>query len=123
MLAGIMDEQDAMTAHGDSPDGETSVDDRPTLSIASAGKYPAQCRSRTMFTTASPPISKTSRVAAPVAVAFACALTLCVQGYQFGQSNHTVYLLDPLRRAHPELLKNDWFTTQTLQYHALFGLL
>src|SRR5438874_69724 len=57
------------------------------------------------------------------AIAFAAALTLCMQGYQFGESNHTVYLLDALHRLRPELLANDWFTTQTFQYHALFGLL
>jgi len=57
------------------------------------------------------------------AVAFGMALTLCMCGYQFGRSNHTVYLLDALRRVHPELLRNDWFTTGTFQYHAIFGWL
>ena len=50
-------------------------------------------------------------------------MTLTIQGYQFGQSNHTVYLLDALHRLHPELLRNDWFLNETFQYHALFGLL
>ncbi len=48
-------------------------------------------------------------------------MTLCLRGYQFGQSNHTVYLIDALRKASPELLAKDWFATQTLQYHAIFG--
>src|SRR5690348_11599477 len=56
-------------------------------------------------------------------VGFGCALTLALQGYQFGKSNHTVYLLDALRHVSPELLRHDWFTTQTLQYHAAFGVL
>src|SRR5678816_3341797 len=56
-------------------------------------------------------------------IAFAIALNFAVQSYQFGYSNHTVYLLDALHRVHPELLRNDWFTTQTFQYHALFGIL
>ncbi len=55
------------------------------------------------------------------AVLFGIVMSLCVEGYQFGKSNHTVYLLDALRKTQPELLANDWFTTQTLQYHAVFG--
>lgn len=55
------------------------------------------------------------------AIAFGMAMTLCIQGYQFGQSNHTVYLFDAMRHVRPELLKNDWFATRTLQYHAIFG--
>ena len=59
---------------------------------------------------------------APVAaVAFASVLMLAMQGYQFGKSNHTVYLIDALRHASPNLLASDWFATQTLQYHAVFG--
>jgi hypothetical protein len=61
------------------------------------------------------------KIAAALSIAFAVALTFCMQGYQFGTSNHTVYLLDALRHASPQLLRNDWFTTQTFQYHALFG--
>jgi hypothetical protein len=57
------------------------------------------------------------------AVLFGVVLTLCVEGYQFGKSNHTVYLLDALRKTDPQLLANDWFTTQTLQYHAVFGFI
>ena len=55
------------------------------------------------------------------AVLFGIVMSLCVEGYQFGRSNHTVYLLDALRKTQPDLLANDWFTTQTLQYHAVFG--
>jgi hypothetical protein len=54
-------------------------------------------------------------------VAAGCAMTLAVYGYRFGTGNHTIYLLDAMRRADPGLLRNDWFTTQTLQYHAVFG--
>lgn len=57
------------------------------------------------------------------AVLFGVVMSLCVEGYQFGRSNHTVYLLDALRKTQPQLLANDWFTTQTLQYHATFGWL
>jgi hypothetical protein len=57
------------------------------------------------------------------AVLFGVVMSLCVEGYQFGKSNHTVYLLDALRKTQPDLLANDWFTTQTLQYHAVFGFL
>jgi hypothetical protein len=49
------------------------------------------------------------------------ATTLAIYGYRFGEGNHTIYLLDAVRRANPQLLRNDWFTTQTLQYHAIFG--
>ena len=57
------------------------------------------------------------------AVLLGCAVTLIVHGYQFGQSNHSVYLIDALRKADPALLANDWFYTQTLQYHSAFGWL
>jgi hypothetical protein len=57
------------------------------------------------------------------AIALGCALSLSVSGYQFGRSNHLVYLPDPLHSFDPTLLANDWFTTQTLQYHSVFGLL
>ncbi|MGB7159747.1 MAG: DUF6798 domain-containing protein [Tepidisphaeraceae bacterium] len=60
-------------------------------------------------------------LAVAFAILFGVTMSLCVEGYQFGRSNHTVYLLDALRRTQPELLANDWFTTQTLQYHAVFG--
>jgi hypothetical protein len=58
---------------------------------------------------------------AVAAVMVGCALTLSLAGYRFGTSNHAVYLLDALHKVHPELLSRDWFTTQTLQYHAVFG--
>ena len=48
------------------------------------------------------------------------ALTLTLRGYNFGRGNHTVYLIAPLHEVHPELLKNDWWTTQTLQYHLAY---
>src|SRR6266550_4664815 len=51
------------------------------------------------------------------------AITLLVGGYQFGLSNHTVYLIDPLRHNHPEILKNDWWSTSTLQYHGAFTVI
>ncbi len=57
------------------------------------------------------------------AVAIGVGMTLCVRGYQFGRSNHTVYLLDALRWVRPELLARDWWATQTLQYHTLFGII
>lgn len=57
------------------------------------------------------------------AVLFASTLCLVLFGYRFGTSNHAVYLVDALRRSNPELLQHDWFTTQTLQYHAAFGVI
>src|SRR5688500_12461354 len=54
-------------------------------------------------------------------IAFGCALTVAINGYRFGEGDHTAYLLDARRRSEPELLRNDWFTTKTLQYHAVFG--
>ena len=35
---------------------------------------------------------------AVLGVAFGVALTLSMQGYQFGKSNHTVYLIDAMRQ-------------------------
>ena len=63
------------------------------------------------------------RIRRTAAITLACLLMLAMQGYQFGKSNHTVYLVDALRHVHPDLLANDWFTTRTLQYHAAFGWL
>lgn len=63
---------------------------------------------------------KAARFASTAAIAMGCALTLAIYGYQFGHSNHTVYLIDALRQNDPTLLANDWFTTHTLQYHAIF---
>src|SRR5687768_8462856 len=70
-----------------------------------------------------PSLVTRARIEAVLAVAFGVALTLSMQGYQFGRSNHTVYLIDALRHTSPHLLGNDWFATQTLHYHAAFGLL
>ncbi|MGE5611445.1 MAG: DUF6798 domain-containing protein, partial [Bacillota bacterium] len=53
-------------------------------------------------------------------LALGIALTVGFQGYQFGQSNHAVYLPPALHQFDPSLLRNDWFTTATLQYHTLF---
>src|SRR5258705_11382643 len=49
------------------------------------------------------------------------SISLLVGGYQFGLSNHTVYLVDPLRHNNPQILANDWWATSTLQYHGLFS--
>ena len=57
------------------------------------------------------------------AAVLGCAFSLCVGGYQFGKSNHQVYLLDAFRLADPNLLANDWFTTHTMQYHVAFAWL
>ena len=60
-------------------------------------------------------------VSSLLALAIGMTFTFCVYGYQFGRSNHTIYLLDAMRQADPSLLINDWFVTHTLQYHAVFG--
>jgi hypothetical protein len=57
------------------------------------------------------------------AICFGMVMSLCMQGYRFGESNHTVYLLDALRSVDETLLGNDWFATRTLQYHVVFGTL
>jgi hypothetical protein len=74
--------------------------------------------------TGKPIIEETSRSPTPLSVALAvsigASITLCVYGYQFGRSNHTVYLLSALHHRDPHLLAHDWFTMQTFQYHAVF---
>jgi hypothetical protein len=67
------------------------------------------------------PRPKPDALSTLTALCIGVVTTLCVCGYQFGKSNHTIYLLDSFRRTHPEYLVNDWFTTQTFQYHAAFG--
>jgi hypothetical protein len=62
-----------------------------------------------------------SPLSTALALVIAISITLCVYGYQFGHSNHTIYLLDALHRSDPKILARDWFTTQTFQYHAVFG--
>lgn len=59
-------------------------------------------------------------IQAMLAIGIGCAVTLAVYGYQFGRSNHSVYLLDAMRQNDPSLLANDWFATSTLQYHVIF---
>src|SRR5215208_6298183 len=49
------------------------------------------------------------------------SISLLIGGYQFGLSNHTVYLVEPLRENNPQLLQNDWWATSTLQYHGVFS--
>lgn len=58
---------------------------------------------------------------AAVHILFGAAVTVCIYGYRYGEGNHTIYLLDALRGTDPQTLRNDWFATQTLQYHAVYG--
>lgn len=51
------------------------------------------------------------------------AATLYVRGYNFGESNQTIYLLGTLRASDPWLLQNDWLVSQTTEYHVTFGVL
>jgi hypothetical protein len=55
------------------------------------------------------------------AILFGVIITMTVCGYEFAHGDHTVYLVEPLHLAFPNLLANDWFTTQTLQYHSAFS--
>src|SRR5215510_7819224 len=48
-------------------------------------------------------------------------ITFLVGRYQFGLSNNTVYLIEPLRQNNPQVLANDWWATSTLQYHGAFS--
>lgn len=54
------------------------------------------------------------------AILLGSAITLSLRGYQFGQSNHTLYLLEALKKTWPDLFQHDWYVTQTLQYHIIF---
>ncbi len=57
---------------------------------------------------------------AVVAIAAAIAHT---RDYWFGVFNQPTYLLEPLRRAHPELYHHDWLVSGTTMYHSVFGKL
>lgn len=57
-------------------------------------------------------------IACVVAVGSALAVAY---GSQYGRSNQTTYLLDPLVRAFPELYQRDWFVAQMHHYHVAFG--
>src|SRR5438093_13608198 len=70
-----------------------------------------------------PKAREQSPLSTALALVIGISITLCVYGYQFGQSNHTICLLDALHRSDPKILARDWFTTQTFQYHAAFGWL
>ena len=41
-------------------------------------------------------------------------------GFNYGTDNQTSYLLSALQRFDPELLRNDWLTSHTTDYHPLF---
>src|SRR5436190_208190 len=70
-----------------------------------------------------PNTQEQSSFSTALALGIGVSITLCIYGYQFGRSNHTIYLLDALHRSDPKILARDWFTTQTFQYHAAFGWL
>lgn len=56
----------------------------------------------------------------------ALALFIAIaNGLTFGdsRSNQSVYLIEGLRRVHPDLWANDWWATQTTQYHVVFNWL
>jgi hypothetical protein len=57
-----------------------------------------------------------SVIAVAAFVAHAC-------GYSFGIANQATYFLQPLHRAHPELLRHDWLVTSTAEYHSVFSFL
>ena len=61
--------------------------------------------------------------AAALAIAAGVVTTYAIYGYRFGEGNHTIYLINALRRNDPNILSRDWFATQTFQYHALFGVI
>jgi hypothetical protein len=67
--------------------------------------------------------ARAARLAPSLSVAAGVAITLLIRGYRFGESNHTVYLVDALRRIDPSLLRNDWWANSTLQYHFVFNAL
>ena len=50
------------------------------------------------------------------------ALTLAY-GKTYGSNNQLTYLLEPLRRVHPELYRHDWLVATTTQYHPVFAWL
>jgi hypothetical protein len=56
--------------------------------------------------------------AAVVAVAILLAVAF---GTPFGSSNQVTYLLEPLRRAFPELYHRDWLVADTTPYHPVFA--
>lgn len=55
-------------------------------------------------------------------VAVVAAIVIHACGYAFGVANQTTYLIEPLRRVHPELYAHDWFATATTQYHHAFAV-
>jgi hypothetical protein len=55
-------------------------------------------------------------------VALAVVLTLAYTD-PYGSLNQATYLLDPLRRAMPELFRRDWFVSETPPYLPAFGWL
>lgn len=61
-------------------------------------------------------------VTALVVVGVSAALALAY-GAVYGAGNQVTYLLEPLRRAHPELYGRDWLVASTTQYHPVFAWL
>ena len=53
-------------------------------------------------------------------VAGIAAIVIHACGYVFGTANQTTYFIEPLRQAHPELYRHDWFAATT-QYHRAFS--
>jgi hypothetical protein len=64
---------------------------------------------------------KRGREAAGVAVAFTVAFAFALSfGLNFGTGNQTSYLLAAIHRLDPNLLRRDWFVTETTQYHLVY---
>ncbi len=59
----------------------------------------------------------------PVSVLLLGALTGVAFGFQFGYGNQTTYLVSGLRLLDPQYLANDWWATETVQYHRRFAYL
>ena len=65
-----------------------------------------------------------TRRALTAAVVLGASLALALAyGRTYSSNNQLTYLLDPLRRVHPELYRHDWLVATTTQYHPVFGWL
>lgn len=67
--------------------------------------------------------SRMLRVAPYVVAALGSLLFASSFGFDYGVDNQVAYLLGALRMAHPGILQQDWYATQTTHYHPAFAYL
>ena len=70
------------------------------------------------------PMTLSLKTLEPYLAILVAALPVLVIGATFGWGlNHSTYLVEGIKIAHPEIWQNDWWVNETTHYHFLFSYL